>query len=226
MPVYWSSPGSLACLLATIRPTNYRRAASVMQRRLTVGVLSVVFAAIAVFLATYKGDSTSLSGTCPLGYTSKSSRGVTLFYDATFFTAEELDEDEGVPTRGAMVVDNASGRIVAMYGKEEVEEGVDGIIRNLRACPIGGVTLRALGQEAKTEVMVSPGFVDNHLHMISGGRQLSQVNLAGASSKEKFIEIVRDYWTKHQHQGDMSAPSWVLGGRWHDAVIGAFPDKS
>ena len=75
-----------------------RGRAVVMQ---SIVVLSVVFAAIAVFLATYKGDFTSLSGTCPLEYTSKSSRGVTLFYDATFFTAEEEDKDEGV-TRGAM----------------------------------------------------------------------------------------------------------------------------
>ena len=197
-----------------------------MMRRLTVGVLSVVFAAIAVFLATYKGDSTSSSGTCPLGYTSTSpSRGVTLFYDATFFTAEEQDKDDDDPTRGAMAVNNSSGRIVAMYGKEEVEEGVHEIVRSLRACRMGAVTLRALRQEAGTEVMVAPGFVDNHLHMVSGGRQLSQVNLAGASSKEQFIEIVRDYWTKHQHQGETSSSSWVLGGRWHDAVIGAFPDK-
>ena len=35
---------------------------------------------------------------------------------------------------------------------------------------------------------VSPGFIDNHVHFISGGLQLSRVNLSDATTKEIFQE--------------------------------------
>ena len=37
---------------------------------------------------------------------------------------------------------------------------------------------------------VTPGFIDNHVHFISGGLHLSRVNLNDVSSKQQFQKIV------------------------------------
>ena len=68
---------------------------------------------------------------------------------------------------------------------------------------------------------VTPGFIDNHVHFISGGLQLSRVNLNDVLSKKEFqariIEIDRV----------LPKSSWILGGNWdHELWGGIYPDKS
>ena len=68
---------------------------------------------------------------------------------------------------------------------------------------------------------VSPGFIDNHVHFISGGLQLSRVNLSDATTKEIFQERLVNF--------DKILPngSWILGGNWdHELWGGQYPDKS
>ena len=67
----------------------------------------------------------------------------------------------------------------------------------------------------------TPGFIDNHVHFISGGLQLSRVNLNDVLSKKEFqariIEIDRV----------LPKSSWILGGNWdHELWGGIYPDKS
>ncbi len=68
---------------------------------------------------------------------------------------------------------------------------------------------------------VTPGFIDNHVHFISGGLQLSRVNLNDVSSKQEFQARITEF--------DRTLPknSWILGGNWdHELWGGIYPDKS
>ena len=68
---------------------------------------------------------------------------------------------------------------------------------------------------------VTPGFIDNHVHFISGGLQLSRVNLNDVLSKQEFQSRIIEF--------DRVLPksSWILGGNWdHELWGGIYPDKS
>ena len=68
---------------------------------------------------------------------------------------------------------------------------------------------------------VTPGFIDNHVHFISGGLQLSRVNLNDVSSKQEFQARIIEF--------DRALPksSWILGGNWdHELWGGIYPNKS
>lgn len=68
---------------------------------------------------------------------------------------------------------------------------------------------------------VTPGFIDNHVHFISGGLQLSRVNLNDVLSKKEFQARIIEF--------DRVLPksSWILGGNWdHELWGGIYPDKS
>ena len=68
---------------------------------------------------------------------------------------------------------------------------------------------------------VTPGFIDNHVHFISGGLQLSRVNLNDVSSKHEFQKRIVDF------QKMFPGNSWILGGNWdHELWGGMYPDKS
>ncbi len=68
---------------------------------------------------------------------------------------------------------------------------------------------------------VTPGFIDNHVHFISGGLHLSRVNLNDVLSKKEFQARIIEF--------DRVLPksSWILGGNWdHELWGGIYPDKS
>jgi len=58
--------------------------------------------------------------------------------------------------------------------------------------------------------LLLPGFNDAHLHFISGGAQLDQVNLTNATSPQEFAGRVAAQ-VKKTLKGE-----WVLGGRWDE----------
>lgn len=62
--------------------------------------------------------------------------------------------------------------------------------------------------------IVVPGFIDSHVHFISGGLQMGQVQLNGVSSKEEFIGIFKAA-VENKKQG-----SWILGGGWSNDLWG------
>lgn len=60
------------------------------------------------------------------------------------------------------------------------------------------------------EKLVLPGFNDSHVHFVSGGMQLTNVNLKNASSREEFVKRVA------ARAGSVPEGEWILGGDWDD----------
>lgn len=58
--------------------------------------------------------------------------------------------------------------------------------------------------------MLLPGFNDAHVHFISGGMQLDQVQLNDARTKEEFIRRIAEQARKTQ-KGE-----WIVGGDWDE----------
>lgn len=66
--------------------------------------------------------------------------------------------------------------------------------------------------------LVLPGFNDSHVHFLSGGFQLSSVDLRDANSPEEFAERIRRFAEK------LPVGRWITGGdwdheRWPDAPL-------
>jgi len=67
---------------------------------------------------------------------------------------------------------------------------------------------------------VTPGFIDSHIHLMTGGRSLLSVDLRDAKTPEEFGQRVMDF-AKTVEQGD-----WILEGNWdHTLWGGALPHK-
>lgn len=70
------------------------------------------------------------------------------------------------------------------------------------------------------EKFVAPGFIDSHLHFLTGGFNLSSVQLRDANTKEEFIRRISEY-AKTVKPG-----TWILGGDWdHTLWGGILPEK-
>jgi predicted amidohydrolase YtcJ len=64
--------------------------------------------------------------------------------------------------------------------------------------------------------LVLPGFNDAHVHFLSGGFQLSQVDLRTADSPAEFTRRIREFATR------VKAGAWITGGDWdHERWPGA-----
>ena len=56
-----------------------------------------------------------------------------------------------------------------------------------------------------------PGFIDNHTHLIGGGRHLQGIDLRPCRSKEEFSGTLREYAAAHRG-------AWITDGDWdHEA---------
>ena len=58
--------------------------------------------------------------------------------------------------------------------------------------------------------LVLPGFNDAHVHFISGGAQLDQVNLNDAATPQEFARRIATY------AGKTAQGEWILGGDWDE----------
>ena len=68
--------------------------------------------------------------------------------------------------------------------------------------------------------LMLPGFIDNHTHFLSGGYNLSSVDLRKAKTKEEFISILKEFCQKNKNE------RWVLGGDWdHEVWGGELPSR-
>jgi predicted amidohydrolase YtcJ len=90
------------------------------------------------------------------------------------------------------------------------------------AVAVSGDTISALGDSveiaglagpdtrvlANGQGMVTPGFMDGHLHFMDGGFQLASVDLRPANAKNEFIERVAAFASERK-PGD-----WIVGGDW------------
>jgi hypothetical protein len=86
-----------------------------------------------------------------------------------------------------------------------------GTSREIRA--LAGPSSRVIDAEGR---LVLPGFNDAHVHFLSGGFQLSSVDLRDAGTREEFTARIKDFAAK------LPKGRWVLGGDWdHELWPGA-----
>jgi predicted amidohydrolase YtcJ len=103
-----------------------------------------------------------------------------------------------------------------------------------QAMAISGDTLLAVGtvEEIKHYIedntivndlngrFVTPGFIDSHVHFLTGGFDLASVQLRDAATPEEFINRVAEF-AKTVPEGN-----WILGGAWnHENWGGELPTK-
>lgn len=89
---------------------------------------------------------------------------------------------------------------LAILGNRIVAVGADEEIKKL-----AGPLTRTI--DAKKQ-LVLPGFNDAHVHFLSGGFQLSSVNLRDADSPQEFAERIRDFAQR------LPEGRWITGGDW------------
>jgi predicted amidohydrolase YtcJ len=82
-------------------------------------------------------------------------------------------------------------------------------------------------KDANTEMidlggkLMTPGFIDNHTHFLSGGYNLSAVDLRKAKTPQEFISILKEFCQKQNDD------RWILGGDWdHEVWGGELPSRS
>src|SRR6266567_1560793 len=97
---------------------------------------------------------------------------------------------------------------VAILGNRIVAVGTDKEIKKL-----AGPLTRTIDAGKR---LVLPGFNDSHVHFLSGGFQLSSVDLRDANSPEEFAHRIREFAEK------LPAGRWITGGDWdHERWPGA-----
>ena len=98
--------------------------------------------------------------------------------------------------------------------------------RFVQAVTISGNRVVAAGTNAEAEAaaapgarrinlggrLVVPGFIDNHVHFIEGGLQLSRVQLRDAATPAEFARRIGDF-ARRSGKG-----RWVLGGEWDEQL--------
>ena len=69
--------------------------------------------------------------------------------------------------------------------------------------------------------MVVPGFIDSHVHFLTGGLNLASVQLRDARSPEEFIARIKAF------AASVPAGTWITGGDWdHQNWGGELPQRS
>jgi predicted amidohydrolase YtcJ len=69
-------------------------------------------------------------------------------------------------------------------------------------------------------LMLVPGFIDSHVHLLDGGFALSSVQLRDARTKEDFIRRIAEFGRT------VPAGTWILNGDWdHTSWGGELPER-
>lgn len=95
---------------------------------------------------------------------------------------------------------NSTAEALAIYGQRIVAVGMTKEIKAM-AGP-GTRLIDAQGQ------LIVPGFNDAHVHFLTGGFQLSSVDLRDADTPEEFAERIRRFAEK------LPSRRWITGGDW------------
>ncbi|TWT74564.1 N-substituted formamide deformylase precursor [Posidoniimonas polymericola] len=110
--------------------------------------------------------------------------------------------DPARPTAEAVAV--RGNKIVAVGSRADVEALAD---QSTRVVDAGGG-------------LVIPGCIDSHVHVFTGGSNLSGVQLRDADSRELFVRRIAE------HAATLPAGEWITGGDWdHTLWGGELPDR-
>jgi hypothetical protein len=96
------------------------------------------------------------------------------------------------------------------------------------AVAVRGERIAAVGSRAEIEALtgeatrvidaagglVTPGFIDAHVHFIDGGERLASVQLRDAVSPEEFARRIGEF------AGTVPPGTWILGGDWDHTLWG------
>ena len=101
---------------------------------------------------------------------------------------------------------------VAVAGDEVLAVGSEALLRPLIAGDTQIIDARG--------GLVTPGWIDSHVHLLQGGLNLQSVQLRGAKSREEFAERLATYASTRP------AGEWITGGDWdHTVWGGALPHR-
>ncbi len=122
-----------------------------------------------------------------------------VLYNGNFHTMDATS-----PRASAVAI--REGRFVAV-GDDAAMRGL--LAEGGRAVDLGGRT-------------VTPGFIDAHLHFLSYGLALREIDLVNTPTLESALDRVR------QRAADTPADQWLVGRGWDQSVWakGAFPDRA
>lgn len=110
--------------------------------------------------------------------------------------------NEAEPYANAMAI--ASNKIIAV--------GQQGVVMSHK-----GKNTKIIDLEGS---FVTPGFIDSHVHLMTGGRSLLSVNLRGAKTPEEFSKRVENF------AASIKFGEWILEGNWdHTLWGGELPHK-
>ncbi|HXI25197.1 MAG TPA: amidohydrolase [Pyrinomonadaceae bacterium] len=110
--------------------------------------------------------------------------------DLIIINANVRTMDPNQPRASAIAV--LSNRIVAVGANEDIKQ-------------LAGPATKMIDVAGQ---LVLPGFNDAHVHFMSGGFQLSSVDLRDADTPEEFAERIRDFAAK------LPEGKWMTGGDW------------
>lgn len=116
--------------------------------------------------------------------------------------AAQVKADLVVVNAGVRTMDAAkpNAEAVAVMGNKIVAVGSN---REIRA--LVGANTRVIDAGGK---LVLPGFNDAHTHFLSGGFQLSSVDLRSAKSPQEFAQRIKDF------AANLPKGRWITGGDW------------
>lgn len=71
------------------------------------------------------------------------------------------------------------------------------------------------------DMFITPGFIDAHVHFITGGLRLSSVKLRDAQTPENFINRIKEF------AQSVEPGTWITGGDWdHENWGGELPNRA
>lgn len=117
--------------------------------------------------------------------------------DNSTFAPELIIVNASVRTMDAS---KPTAEAIAIHGNRIVAVGTDREIKKL-----AGANTKTIDAQKR---LVLPGFNDSHVHFLSGGFQLSSVDLRDASTPDEFAQRIQRF------AANVPAGRWITGGDW------------